>query len=92
MPDLIKSIIKIITRDVNGIFNISNSFTLGMLSEKILSLVKSTSNVISTHGYDVSDFKTFSNVSSDKLLNEIGFNFMTLEDSLRDYLNYVSTP
>ena len=92
MPDLIKSVIKIITRDVNGIFNICNSFTLGMLSEEILRLVNSTSNVISNHSYDNSDFKTFSNVSSDKLLNEIGFKFMTLEDSLRDYLNYVSTP
>jgi dihydroflavonol-4-reductase len=92
MPDLIKSVVKLITRDVNGVFNISNSFTLGMLSEEILSLINSTSRVISIHNYQNSDFKTFSKVSSEKLLKEIDFKFMTLEDSLREYLNYVSTP
>lgn len=92
MPDLIKAVVELITRDVNGIFNISNSFTLGVLAEEILSLINSTSRVILSQDYYNSDARHFSKVSSEKLMKEIGYDFMTLRDSLRDYLSYVSAP
>ena len=88
MPDLIKAVLALLARDVNGVFNITSSFTLGTLAEAILSAINSTSSLISFQDSPKPNMPNFSKVSSEKVRREIGFEFMTLEDSLRDYLSY----
>lgn len=88
MPDLIRAVIALLTRNVNGVFNITSSFTLGTLAEVILSSINSTTSVISFQDSPNPNTSNFSKVSSEKIKSEIEFEFMTLVDSLHDYLSY----
>ena len=88
MPDLTRAVFDLLVRDVNGIFNITRSFTLGALAEVILSLIDSSTSLISIQDSPNPNTSDFSKVSSEKFRREVGTEFMTLEDSLRDYLSY----
>lgn len=88
MKDLTRAISDLLVRDVSGLFNITSSFTLGNLAEVILNLIDSSTSVISIQESLNSNASNFSRVSSEKFRREVGSKFITLEDSLRDYLSY----
>jgi UDP-glucose 4-epimerase len=90
MPDLIKSISFLLKSKQSGIFNISSSFNLESLVRTIITSSGSSSNLL--NNFSISDQANygFPLVSSRKLQELARLEFMSLTDSISDYVSRLS--